>query len=69
MSDSLMTSIDDAIRAGVFHSQSLEAIATYLEVPLKLVRERYFALRAAGEDFVWKPEYGVPRVDAGEMLQ
>ena len=67
MDDSVMSAVDDAIRAGVFHGQSVEAVATYLEVPCKLVQERYWALRDAGEAFVWKPEYGVPKSEVEEQ--
>lgn len=46
--DGLMDQIDEVIMAGILNRQSLEAIATYLDTDIGLVRERAAAVRADG---------------------
>lgn len=46
--DALMVQIDEIIMAAILNRQSLEAIATYLNTDIGLVRERAAAVRADG---------------------
>lgn len=46
--DALMEQIDEVIMAGILNGQSVEAIATYLDTDIGLVRERAAAVRADG---------------------